>query len=233
MASFSPEHWHLIPTIPRIGSLLDPYGGRTVESYEEKEDGDTLWETAVGLVEIHSSEEGFNLLAKEMGIGLFYEKSGCLTNAGVDILNFCDSCSEESCEKMGGDNLEEMLEVILEKKCQLLVYFDFEDNTVTLVEVDRLSGKGTILGSAECLDLSSAILMKIEYDEYYLYIGLRVVEDVFHFGLSVTGWENDPEPDKTMMMTKILFDCNYQTFLRSLSPDKYDKLARRIFFADY
>ncbi|HAS69174.1 TPA: hypothetical protein DCS00_03365, partial [Candidatus Collierbacteria bacterium] len=77
------------------------------------------------MVEFHANEKGFRVLADEMGIGLYYKNDGRLTDAGIDLVKYCDNFSEEEMEKMGGEVLEEVLEKVVNANEQLAISFDF------------------------------------------------------------------------------------------------------------
>lgn len=232
MSSISPEKWHLLPTFPSFGSLTDDRNGGAVGPFEEKR-FDSLRETSIGLVEIHAGKDGFNFLAAEIGTGLLYEKSGRLTDVGIDVLSYCESCSEEDCEKMGGDSLDEMLGAMVESDDQIFISFDFNENTVAVVKRNTNSGKSLMMSAIEDVDFSISTALRVKYDEYYMFVGFTMVEDELRFGLMITPVDEGYNPQKTIMTMSILNDCNYQTFLNSPSPDKYDKLARRIFFVGH
>lgn len=229
------EDWPLLGTTPEFGSLTNysDTGFRGAKEREGKKNTriDTLRETSLGMMEFHANERGFSILADEIGIGLYYKNDGRLTDAGVDLVKYCDNFSEEEMEKMGGEALEEVLEKIENANEQLAISFDFKNNTVAVVQIDKSTGKGPILSSEEGLDLTQSTLMTVSYDEFKICVGFRVIDDVFRFGIFVLREEEDINLETKMLVTNILRDCNYKTFLESNSPDKYDRLAKRIFLA--
>lgn len=228
------EDWPLLDTIPEFGSLTN-YSDTDFRGANKKERKnnirlDTLRETSLGMVEFHANEKGFSILADEIGIGLYYENDGRLTDAGVDLVRYCDSFSEEEMEKMGGEALEEVLEELVNASEQLAISFDFKNNTVAVVQIDRNTGRGPILSSEEDLDFTQSTLMVVSYGEFKICVGFRVIDDVFRFGLFVLRKEENITVETKILVTNILRDCNYKTFLESNSPDKYERLAKRILF---
>jgi hypothetical protein len=227
--SFKPEQWHLIPTDPRFGSVIDSTIEKNIHEQVERK-FDTRESTEMGIIQIHQDAENLNIFAEDYGIGLNYDKQGKLTDAGVDILNYSLLASDDNFEKMGGENLHEMLEAAGENDEQILVSIDLNGKALAVATVERSTGKGTILSSAENLNVNLATLMRVEYDDYVLYVGFVNVEDEFHFGLKVvTEDEDEKNPERSMVMTRILSELNYQTFMSMPTVDKYDKLVKRIF----
>lgn len=232
-----PKYWHLIPTDPEFGSLTDYYGGRANASEEEREERegrvDTLRETSIGLVEYHASKEGFNVLSERLGMGLFYEGDGRLVNVGIDVTNYLMSCSEKDFESMGGNDMVGFLRAIKNMDERLFVSFDFDQKIMAVVGIDKESGIGRNLFGVTDHDFSLSALAEVFYDDYVAYIGFVVVEDELNFGIIVKNVDiGETLPKKKMLMTRILTDCNFKTYLESSSPEKYENLARRIFFLD-
>ena len=236
MSSIKPEHWHLLPTNPKFGSLTDYSGGRVyktcdseTESYCTEKRLDTLRETSAGLMEIHSGEDGIYITAGDVGIGLYYEKNGNLAEAGFDLLSYCASCSDIQLEQMGGEKLYDLLELMLAKNEKLTVCFDLRDKMAAIANFDRRTGKGTVLSADENLDYSKATLIEVVYGENVLCVAFKVVDDVFHFGVMVIEEGEDISHITKMLSCRVLTDVNYKTFLDSKDPDRFDKLAKRIF----
>jgi hypothetical protein len=160
---------------------------------------------------------------------LYYKKNGQLTDAGVDLVKYCDYLSEEETDRMGGEALEEVLEMIENSNEQLAISFDFTNNTAAVVQIDKSTGTGPILSSEQGMDLTKSTVMEVSYDEYKICVGFKVIDDIFRFGFIVLREEENVDIKTKMLVTNILKDCNYKTFLDSKSPDKYENLARRIF----
>jgi hypothetical protein len=228
VSSFSPEKWNLIPCEPSFGSLLDVAGGRLVESYRDQEPS-VYKDTDVGMVKICEKKDGCNIMAEEMGIGLFYEKSGRLSNAGLNVYDFSWGCSMDDFERMGGEALDDFLDVLKDGEQEIFVNFNFKENSVAIVNIDKVTKVGVILAAVDSVEYSQSTAVRVAFDEYYLYVGFTVVEDEFRFGLMVTSADEGDVPQKTIMTMSILNDCNYQTFLDSPSRDKHEKLVRRVF----
>lgn len=233
MASFFPEKWRTIPVFPKVGSLIDPFGGRVVDAYKMTGAVDTLRETSAGLIELLAGSDGLNIIAGETGIGLFYEKDGRLTDVGINLMDFCTSCSEEDLDRMGGDDLVDMLDDMDENGDRLMINFDLKRNTLAIVGRDVSSGKLAVLASSEGIDFSLPAVANMKYREYFLHLVFHKIEDVFHFGLLVSSDRVSFTTDTKLLTTRVLTDCNYRTFLESSSPDRYDRLARRVFLLDY
>ncbi|MFZ3069483.1 MAG: hypothetical protein WA052_04210 [Microgenomates group bacterium] len=229
------EDWPLLGTTPEFGSLTN-YSDTDFRGANKREQRnnirlDTLRETSLGMMEFHANKRGLSVLADEIGIGLYYESSGQLTVAGIDLVKYCDNFSEEEMEKMGGEALDEVLDKVVNANEQLAISFDFKSNTVAVVQIDRNTGKGPILSSGEGLNFTRSTLLTANYDEFKICVGFRVIDDVFRFGIFVLREEEDITLETKMLVTNILRDCNYKTFLESSSPDKYERLAKRIFLA--
>ena len=227
------EDWPLLGTTPEFGSLTnysdtDFYGANKRERKNNTRI-DTLQETSLGMMEFHANERGLNVLADEIGIGLYYKNDGQLTDAGIDLVKYCDNFSEEEMEKMGGEALEEVLYKIVDANERLVISFDFENKTVAVVQIDRNIGKGPVLSSEEVLDFTRSMLLTVNYGEFKVCVGFRVIDDVFRFGLFVLREEENVTLETKILVTNILRDCNYKTFLESNSRDKYERLAKRIF----
>jgi len=231
-----PEDWSLLSVSPEFGSLTN-YSDTDFHGASERERKttrlDTLRETSLGMVEFHANEKGFRVLADEMGIGLYYKNDGRLTDAGIDLVKYCDNFSEEEMEKMGGEVLEEVLEKVVNANEQLAISFDFKNNTVAVVQIDRNTGKGPILSSGEGLDFTLSTLMTVSYGEFKVCVGFRVIDDVFRFGIFALREEESITLETKMLVTDILRDCNYKIFLESSSPDKYERLTKRIFLVGH
>lgn len=236
MSSIKPEHWHLLPTNPRFGSLTDYSGGRvyklcdeeSVNGYRENR-VDTLRETSIGQVEIHSGDDGFYITAGDVGIGLYYEKNGNLAEAGFDLLSYCASCSSEQLEQMGGEKLNDLLENMLVENEKLTVFFGIRDKMVAIANFDRRTGKGTVLCEDENLDYSKTTLIEAVYGENVLCVAFKVIDDVLYFGVMVIEEGEEIGHLTKMLSSRVLTDLNYRTFLDSKDPDRFDKLAKRIF----
>jgi len=227
------EDWSLLGITPEFGSLTN-YSDTGLRGAKEREGRknirlDTLRETSFGIVEFHANVKGISILADEMGIGLYYKNNGRLTDVGVDLVKYCDYLSEEEMEKTGGEALEKVLEIIENSNEQLAISFDFTTNTAAVVKIDKSTGKGPILSLEQGINFTKSILMEVGYDEYKICVGFKVVDDVFRFGFLVMREEENVDVKTEMIVTNILKDCNYKTFLDSKSSDKYENLARRIF----
>ncbi len=232
----APENWHYLKVQPKFGSLTDNLD-LSFRGANEKELGnksmDTLRETVIGLVEFHTDENGFGILADEIGIGLFYKNDGKLADLGIDLTKYCNNCSEKEMEKMGGGALGEVLAMMTEENQQILFSFDFRDNVVAVAEVDKRTGTGPIISCSQKVDLSASSIMTAHYNEYKICMGFHLEEDIFNFGLFAMREGEEFTPDTRIMVTRILVDCNYKTFLSSESPEKYRKLTDRIFFVGH
>lgn len=232
----SPENWHYLNVVPKVGSLMNhpdlSFRGAN-EKEKENKNVDTLRETEVGLVEFHTDENGFGILAEELGIGLFYNNSGKLVDAGIDLLKFCASSSDEDLVKMGGEAMLDILEDVVEDNKQFLFSFDFRDNTVAVVDLDKRTGNGPILAGERNVNMNESNLMTVGYNGNKLCVAFHQDEDIFFFGLYALAEGEEFIPGTRLLVSRILTDCNYKTYLNSDSPEKYKKLADRVFFVGH
>jgi hypothetical protein len=237
VSSIQPEHWHLLPTVPKFGSLIDPFGGRIARSEKVKQAEkpeprmDTLRETLIGMVEIHSDEEGLFFMAHEIGLVLSYEKSGQLTEVQVDLYDFFMSrCNGPYGEKSGG-KMHDVLEDMVDNGDNITVYADIKDKTVTVVNDTEGVDEGKVMAFYENFDCSKTTMAEIKYGDYSIVFGLLQVEDTLCLGIFALGRGETAVPSEDILTGKILNDCNYKTFLESRSPEKYERLVKRIFFS--
>ncbi|KKS31171.1 MAG: hypothetical protein UU94_C0017G0011 [Candidatus Collierbacteria bacterium GW2011_GWB2_42_12] len=89
------------------------------------------------------------------------------------------------------------------------------------------------MSSGEGLDFTLSTLMTVSYGEFKVCVGFRVIDDVFRFGIFALREEESITLETKMLVTDILRDCNYKIFLESSSPDKYERLTKRIFLVGH
>jgi hypothetical protein len=218
-----PEFWKCI----HFGEKLDSYGG--LRGPEVLRTGVTVSED-IGRVNYLTSEKGYDVLAEDAGIALFYQKNGLLNQAGFDVETFIDACDEEEEEKMGGKALKEILDMAVEDNHQISVCVDWETKTAALEYIDNESGESEVLSSFEGLVQKDIHILRAKLGEYFLNAEIRVVEDVLYFGILALPEGEKITEDTKILMSRVLIDCNFETFLGSDSLDKYNKLTKRIFF---
>ncbi|HOX95785.1 MAG TPA: hypothetical protein PLI45_00170 [Candidatus Woesebacteria bacterium] len=222
MPSILPEFWKQI----HFGENIDVYGGRR---------GPDILMAGVavskdmGLVNFLMSKNGYDVLAEDAGIALFYQKDGKLAQAGFDVDTFVDACGEEIEEVMGGDALKEILAQAVEENCQISVCVDIEAKTAAIAYIDNESGESKVINDMENIEPNNMYLMKSKFGDYVLNVEFLVVEDVLRFGILATPEGKVITENTKILMTEVLTECNFETFLDSSSLDKYNRLAKRIF----
>lgn len=228
MPSIERKNWHLIPVFPKFGSLIDEAGGRCRPL--EREEINVSIETGVGMTEIHSGDDGLNVYAEDIGIELHYEKDGVLDNFGLDVFDYCLNASEENYTKMGGEDLDELLVTLYESKKHLSISFNLKKNEVSVLSSGEFSENPDILPTVVSKDFSTPSFVSINFDEFQMLVGCSIEQDEFTFGLLVKKIEDQLTIDTEVYMFSVLRDCNYMTFLKSKTQDRYTRLVKRIFF---
>lgn len=229
MPSIERKNWHLIPVFPKFGSLIDEAGGRCRPL--ERKEIDVSIETGVGMTEIHSGDDGLNVYAEDIGIELHYEKDGVLDNFGLDVFDYCLNASEENYTKMGGQDLDELLVTLYESKKHLSISFNLNKNEVSVLSSGVFSENPDILPTVISKDFSTPSFVSINFDEFQMLVGCSIQQDEFAFGLLVKRIEDQLAIDTEIYMYSVLRDCNYMTFLKSKTQDRYARLIKRIFFS--
>lgn len=228
MSSIERKNWRLIPIFPKFGSLVDEFGGRSVP-LERKKDVDVSINTIVGMTEIHYGEDGLNVFAEDIGVELHYEKDGVLDNFGLDVFDYCVNASEENYTKMGGQDLDELMATLYESKKHLSISFNLNKNEVMVNSSDDFSENSDLLPTVISKDFSSPTHVCINFGEYRMLVGCSIEQDEFAFGLLVNKQEDQLTIDTKVYMCSILRECNYKTFLKSKTQDRYARLVKRIF----
>ena len=229
MSSVERKFWHLIPTEPKFGSLIDEDGGRSQPAKNEVLD--VVKQTLIGKVDIHEDDGGLDLYVSDMGIDMHYEKNGKLTRLELDVFSFFTNCSDEQLMMMGGDVLEDLADLLMENDSELTVRFDILNNKIFVTEANLLSEKRRPLPVSLDQNFSVPTLLTLDYEDLGVCIGVMTVEDEFRFGLLIKKKEDELTSQTKIYMYNVLKDCNYRTFLESEAKDKYDKLMKRIFLS--
>jgi len=238
MPSISPEFWQFIPGLygKPFGYTVDVAGGRSnpylqkIEIIKEKK-FDEVKETSRGLIEFRNSEGGFNVLAVDLGIGLIYDKNGHLETMGINLLQYSMNVPEEDMEKLGGLELAKLFEEMVEREDHLYLNVDLVGKIFAVVNINSRTGEESIVMSATDIDYSKNNLAIVDYMEHRLFVNLKNNGDEFNFAIKAREAGEDDEPKTDLMVTRILSDCNIQTFVESSAPNKMEVLARRIFIA--
>lgn len=228
MPNNSSEYWKQIS----FGNLIDQYGGSRVPLEKQvitpffvEED------TSRGHIELRFVEGKFNVLAPDLGIGLLYDSKGNLETIGVDLINYCMNLDEEDFESEEGEILMEMIGKMIENNDHFYIDIELKDNSLAFASINEYSKEKKILAYIENIDFSLSSLAKVDYNGFTLLLGLCNDDDEFRFGVgAVDEIDSDAKMSTNMLITKILSDCNYKTFLESKAEDRWERLAKRIFF---
>lgn len=227
MPSISPEHWHYIP----FATNIDPYGGKSVplEKVELKPFSLTK-DTSRGELQMRYVEGKFNLLAVDLGIGLLYDKEGILETVGVDITQYCDNLDEDDLEKMGGEGVLEMLEMMAINGDRIYLSAELKDKTVAIASINEYSGERKVIFSVADVDFGRRNLVTMNYEGHTLFVGLSNDVDEFEIGvMAKEGTDAPVDREMSLLITVICSDCNYKTYLEGRNEDRFERLAKRVF----
>jgi len=228
MPSISPEYWRLFS----FADKTDLCGGRRGPfEPDELRPFSALAETSRGELQMRYVDGKFNVLAVDMGVGLLYDKDGGLETIGIDVLAYCENMNDEDMEKMGGEEMEELMETMALNGDRLYLNVELKEGMVALASINDISGERKILGSVTEVDFSRRNLASMNYDGYTLFFGLANNEDEFEVGVRARiGEDASYERDMNLLITVISSDCNFKTYLESKSADRFERFARRVFF---
>lgn len=227
MSNFSAEYWKNIP----FGKKLDQFGGSRIpmknpelrQFYVEED-------TSRGRIELRFVEGRFNVLAVDLGIGLLYDKDGKLETIGIDLLAYCMNLDKEDVNDEDGVLLMEMLGRMVDNNDRLYIGIELKDKTLAFANLNETTGEREVISYSEEINYSLKNLARVNYNGNNLLFGLCNNDDEFIFGVRAGDKKTpDNKINTNMLVTRILSDCNYRTFLESKSEDRWERLAKRIF----
>lgn len=227
MSNFSSEYWKNIP----FGKKFDEFGGSRIPMKNpELRQFFVEEDTSRGHIELRFVEGKFNVLASDLGIGLLYDKDGKLETLGIDLLAYCMNLDKE--DSMGEDGvlLMEVLGRMVENNDRIYIGIDLKDKTLAFANLNESTGEKEVISYSEEINYSLKNLAKVNYNGNDLLFGLCNNGDEFVFGVRAGDKKtSDKKINTNMLITIILSDCNYRTFLESKAEDRWERLAKRIF----
>lgn len=253
MSSYSPENWHKIPTIPRIGSLIDPYGGRRVGSYKEEDlvriverDNEICWETYTSKEETSYSlvQEGFKAIFHDIGVVVRYDSEGNLSAVRIEVLpllnDMLDKFIDTDDEKI--DLLFGLADFLDEYDSEFEAHLDLSTGQYLMCGIDGESGENKILAIDKKDSFEDAAILMITLYDHSFCVTFQRLEESMMVGIGVMEKEDDElspvgslsndvdknDFDVTLLTIFLANDCNYMTYLENKNPDRFDRLARRI-----
>ena len=137
--------------------------------------------------------------------------------------------TDEETNHMGGEDLLKMLETMEEDGKMYFVTFNLKENFMTLTSVEEETGVKKMPLLVENVDFMKDDLLEINHGGFTMCWVARNDEDEFKFGTKVIKKEEVETSKVSVLITRVLSDCNYQTFLESKTEDKIGRLAERIF----
>lgn len=254
MSSISPEKWHFLPVDPEVGSLIDPYGGRTVESYKEKEIGqakmvegsnEISWQemTSRGDVIFALIQDGFRANFLDWGLGVKYDDKGELSAIRIEILTLLASLLNVA--DLNGDINEDLIDLEgLMGDCgeEFVAHLNLVSGEYAIYVYDSQNDENTVLTSGMRESYREPTMLLVTYKGFSFSLILGDSGEQFGVGIGVfEKIDNDissvgslsGETDESLLETSLLSmflskDCNYTTFLDNNRADRFDRLAQRI-----
>lgn len=193
--------------------------------------------------------EGFRVMAADLGMGILYDTQGDLDAVRINIVSFLYGLLEVQDDgTFDEENLGEMIDLVdfLENSGnEYIVHVDAKDEKCAIYGVNMKTGEQKVMANQEKLNFSrSPVVLMVSFEETRFGIIIHRFEDNFGIGIGVEGELDDsPSPigdlpndingeedgQKVSMLSVVLStDCNYTTFLDSKRTDRFERLARRI-----
>ena len=253
MPSFSPENWHLIPVIPQIGSLIDPYGGRTVESYVEEDpvriverDNEICWEvyTSREIVSFSLIQDGFKAIFHDLGVGTIYDSEGNLSAVRIEVLPFLDGLLDKYVETDDDelDTLFGLADFLDEYNKDFEAHLDLSSGQFLIRGINGENEEMETLATGKNDSFEMPAILTVTIGEFLFCITFQKCEDSLVVGVGVREEDGDElspignlsiekdkrEFDVSLLTIYLANDCNYMTYLDNTNADRFDRLARRI-----
>lgn len=125
--------------------------------------------------------------------------------------------------------MDELMATLYESKKQMSISFDLKKNEITINTDEDISKYPSVLPIVINKDFSTPTLVSINLENHRMLVGCSIEQDEFVFGLLVKKIEDQLTAETELFMCSVLRDCNYNTFLKSKTQDRYQRLVKRIF----
>ena len=222
-------------------------GGCLVNQFEK--DNAIYWETITSQEETTYAlvQEGFRAIFHKLGIGVKYDEDGDLSAIRVEVLPLLHALldqvddDDDSCDEIFG-----MAVAMEEDGNKFVAHIDLLERKYHLFVFDKVD-QSTVLAKDKEVNFGEPVSLVVKTREYTLCLFFQEFENDFTIGVGFAEeQEADDEPsiigDLPGVMKSdggnqyrycvlnefISNDCNYLTYLDSKSPDRFDRLAKRI-----
>ncbi len=227
-----PDWWKYLPVSPEFGSLIDEGGRKVLFGYDYLEDEEIYREELAektsrgGIIVEQTNNRETRIVAEDLGIALIYDHDGKLKRAVVGLMNYLSNVDNNTLELVGGEDMIDMMQELDTDRKELNFIFNLDEKFLLVVNANGQTVTKEYFVTD--LDYRKGERFEIGYGEHIINLAMRNEEDVFLFGMKVTKTEETDREIK--VITRVLSDCNIKTFLDIRTPDKVERLARRIFF---
>lgn len=227
-----------IKGIPNF-SLFGSAGGTPFNTVEMSDAMRWEAQTADGAMTFTYCEEGLYIFSPELAFGAFYNDEGEIEQVEINITEFLASLLKDY-DFDDDDEFDRFLslyDALDDNKDDLKVLTNLKNKASYLRQIDKETGEKRITK----IDHNNA-----ENNQYLILFNLpgqafclmyEKDDDLVEVSIgasNATKWGSEPEeryePMNTIFMSRFCAcDCNYLTFLDGKQPDKFNRLAKRVF----
>jgi hypothetical protein len=237
----SSEFLNNIPNFSLSGDL----GGSVCGTVDRENEMGWQQVTSKGVVDVSLIENGLRVVASDIGVSVIYDNNGKLSDFKMEVLRFGLSISDGEFGDFDMDGeLDALLWELENNGDRISVDVNFEEKKVVVLRANDKTMKVGVVAVEENVDFEKMIIVPVIYEDFNFFIGCQLDEDDFSYGfglLDPNSWGNtevEDEEDESeendeveggAVARKVSIDCNYMTYLDNDKPDRFEKLAKRIF----